>query len=186
MPLPLGHAAIGWVAYDLCSKKTASLRHWRLFSLVAVLANLPDMDVLLGLLLAGNGSLYHRGPTHSLVFALLAGFLASNAWRAWHQIPKIKFGLAFLIILSHVLADLLFTTSPTSLFWPLEVHWSTGYSGWDDVMTSVFLTPLKDAGIILLSFLTVFMSRLLRGFNSRIKPFIPEAIRALQNRPFHS
>ena len=185
MPLPLGHAAIGFVAYDLCSKKTASRSHWKLFSFVVVLANLPDIDVLLGLLLAGNGSLYHRGPTHSLVFALLAGFLASNAWRAWRQIPKINFSLAFLIILSHVLADLLFTTSPTSLFWPLEVHWSAGYSGWNEVITSVFLTPLKDVGIILLSLFTVFVTRFLRGFNSRIRPSLPEAIRAFQNRPFH-
>ena len=149
MPLPLGHAAIGWTAHTLISRKNPSLRDWRQAILVALLANVPDIDIVVGLLLYGNGSALHRGPTHSLLFALLAGFLASNAWRLGRLFPRVDFRICFLPILSHVLADAFFTSSPISFFWPLEVNWSVGYTGWADIFNSVLFDSVQDAGIVL-------------------------------------
>jgi len=148
MPLLLGHAAIGLTTQDLCSRNHSGLSRWRVAVFIAVLANLPDVDVLIGLLLRGNGHAFHRGPTHSLLFALFMGFVASRAWTLWSQIPKMSFKSCVLIIVSHVLADVVFTNPPVSFFWPLEVHLTAGYSGWGDILSTVFLKGFQDAGII--------------------------------------
>jgi len=149
MPLLLGHTAIGLTTQNLCSRDHSGLSRWRVAVFVAILANLPDVDVLIGLLVRGNGHAFHRGPTHSLLFALFMGFVLSNASTLWSQIPKMSFRSCFLIILSHVLGDLVFTSSPVSLFWPLEVHWTPGYSGWGDIVNTVLLKAFQDAGIII-------------------------------------
>jgi hypothetical protein len=50
MPLPLCHAAIGLTTYNLCSKSKSAFNDWKVVVFVAVLANLPDIDVVIGLL----------------------------------------------------------------------------------------------------------------------------------------
>jgi hypothetical protein len=163
MPLPLAHAAVGLTIHDLYSKNNSPLRCWKTAVFVAILANLPDIDVVIGLLFQGNGNAFHRGPTHSLMFALFMGLLASNAWRLCSQIPRIGFKNCSLLILSHVIADFFFTTSPVSLLWPLEVNWTAGSSGWGDVMNSVLLQPFHDAGIIIGCGVVIILNRLIRG-----------------------
>ena len=75
MSLPLGHASLGLAAYDLTRKSAdvSLFRQWKVFTIVIILSNLPDIDILLGLLYSGNGALIHRGPTHSLLFAVIMG-----------------------------------------------------------------------------------------------------------------
>jgi membrane-bound metal-dependent hydrolase YbcI (DUF457 family) len=159
MPLPLGHAALGLAANDVLSGN--SFANWRTALYIAVLANFPDLDVLAGLFLHGNGSTFHRGLTHSFLFALLAGIAAANAWRFTAQIPKIGFGTCFLLILSHVLGDLLFTGSPVSFSWPLETNSSQGSTGWVVTLTSVLFDFYKDAGLILTCLAIVVVKRLI-------------------------
>ena len=149
MPLPLGHAAIGLAAQDVCLRDDSVTTRWTYVLFIAILANLPDVDVLVGLLLQGNGNAYHRGPAHGLLCAFLMGFLASNAWRLWKHIPKMSFLTCVMIILSHVAADFFLTSSAVSFFWPLEVHWASGYKGWNDVVSLVFLGSFRDVGIII-------------------------------------
>jgi inner membrane protein len=148
MPLPLGHATIGFTIHHLFSRDDSSHKPWKIAFLIVILSNLPDLDVLIGLVLHGNGLVYHRGPTHSLLFSLLVGILASRSSRLWSQIPKMDFWICFAVVSSHVMSDLVFTSSPVSLFWPFEVHWACGYKGWLDVMNSVFFSAFRDAGII--------------------------------------
>jgi membrane-bound metal-dependent hydrolase YbcI (DUF457 family) len=74
--LPLGHSAIGFTTYCLISKSTSSFNQWKLAVFIIILSNLPDMDVLFGLILQNNGSAIHRGPTHSILFAFIMGFAA--------------------------------------------------------------------------------------------------------------
>jgi membrane-bound metal-dependent hydrolase YbcI (DUF457 family) len=168
MPSSLGHTAIGLTVYDVCCKNNSALSGWKVAVFAAVLANLPDIDVLIGLIFQGNGNAFHRGPTHSLFFALVMGFLASIAWRLWSQIPKMSFGNCFLLILSHVLADFFLTSLRVSLFWPFEVNWNTGYTGWGDVMNSVFLRAFRDAGIIIGCGIIVILNRLVRKYPDTI------------------
>jgi hypothetical protein len=127
------------------------------------LANLPDIDILIGLLFHGNGSLFHRGITHSLLFALLTAVLSAQSWRLWSKLPKISFGTCFAVIFSHIAADLLLTSSPVSLFWPFEIYHSTGYRGWLDVLNIVFFKGYRDGVIIAGSALIFFLIRLGRA-----------------------
>ena len=154
MPLPLGHSAIGMAVHELSAKDTG-LTRWKNIAFITLLANLPDLDVVVGLLLRDNGSAFHRGPTHSLLFALAMALAASRAGKAWAGLPRFRFGICFLVVFSHVLSDLFLTSAPVSLLWPLEVNWSLGHSGWTDVLNTVFLGVFRDAGVIVICTLVV-------------------------------
>lgn len=163
MPLPLGHTAVGLIVNDAISMSDSTVRPWKVLVLVLGFSNVPDIDVLIGLLVHGNGNVFHRGPTHSLLLALGAAALASSGWRCWRRIPKLEFLWCFLLILSHVLADAMFSSAPVSVFWPLEVNWHAGYSGWRDVITSIFFGAFRDAGIIFASVAIIVIGRLIRN-----------------------
>jgi membrane-bound metal-dependent hydrolase YbcI (DUF457 family) len=142
---------------------------WKTLICVVVLANLPDVDVLLGLLLKSNGNVFHRGPTHSLLFALVSGFVASRCFKVLPGLPALRFPCAFFLVLSHLVADALLTSSPVSFFWPLEIHWSSGHSGWADVLSSVFLGSFKEGGIILACGAAVALIRVLKTYARVLK-----------------
>ncbi len=144
MPFPLGHTAIGLATYETARKKGVCSSRIALFVSIVFLANLPDLDILFGLLIKSNGAAFHRGPTHSLLFALVAGCMFSWAGRRWHRIPRLDFGLCTLLIFSHVLADMLLTTSPVSLLWPFEIYWSQGHSGWSDIVQMALFQGVQD------------------------------------------
>lgn len=168
MPLPLGHTAIGWAAYETTNVSPPPRGEHTLisripsFALVAVLANLPDVDVLFGLLFHGNGAAFHRGPTHSLLFALVTGYLASHGWRLWRRIPRFGFGLCAMLVFSHVVADMLLTSAPVSLLWPLELHMTTGHNDWGQVVHMVLFQSIQDAGIVAGSVIYIAGLRFLR------------------------
>lgn len=162
MPLPLGHTAAGLAIHDIHSKGNSTASPWKNFAFIIVLTNLPDMDVLIGLILHGNGNFFHRGPTHSFLFALVIALLASNVWRCWSRIPKLNFLFCFLLLISHVVADAVLTSSPVSFWWPLELNLSTGYSGWREVIQSVLFGAFRDLGIIVVSGMIILLNRLVR------------------------
>ena len=176
MPLPLGHTAIGLATYETfqtADQRTSS--RWGVLIAITVLANLPDVDILVGLLLRGNGNVFHRGPTHSLLFALLAGYSASQLWRLWGRVPRLGFALCFGLVFSHVLADMVFTTAPVSLFWPFQVYWSPGVSDWGAVAYAVVFQSIQDAAIIMSAAIYGGVLRLLRG---NLKgPWVPARVR---------
>jgi hypothetical protein len=149
MPLPIGRTAIGLTTYSLSHRTHHALIDSKVLVGVSILSNLPDVDMVLGLIFLGNGSAFHRGPAHSLLFAVVAGGLASQAWRVWSKIPRFRFMTCFLLVLSHLLADAFLTDSPISFFWPFTVYWSEGYMGWNDVLGSVLFENFQDLGIII-------------------------------------
>lgn len=179
MPFPLGHTAIGLATYTTIATSPSGAARWKALAFIVVLANLPDVDVILGLLLHGNGNLFHRGPTHSLLFALLAGYLASHAWRLGRHIPRLGFRPCFLIVFSHVLADMAFTASPVSMLWPFEVHWSVGSSGWGRVMQSVIFNSLQDVGLLLGALVYIYGRGMVRKWlpDFRVPAFARRRIR---------
>lgn len=168
MPLPLGHTAIGLATYEIGNNSSSGWRRLGMLAFITFLANLPDIDVVFGLLLTGNGNAFHRGPTHSLVFSAIAAFMASRAWKLWPRVPRISVVGAFSIIFSHVLADFLFTNSPVSLLWPLETHWSNGVAGWSDVLNSVVFRGFQDAGLIAASAMLIVLVRMAKNRSKRI------------------
>ena len=162
MPLPLGHTAAGLAIHDLHSKGNSATTLWKNFAFIIVLTNLPDIDVLVGLIVHGNGNFFHRGPTHSLLFALIMAFLVSNSWRCWSKIPRVSYLLCFSLILSHILADALLTSAPVSFWYPLELNSSVGHSGWREVIESVLFGAFRDLGIIVVSAVVLLLNRLIR------------------------
>jgi inner membrane protein len=165
MPLPLGHIAIGLAAHEVGTTRSAFSR-WKLFAAIVVLSNLPDIDVIIGLLFQWNGSAFHRGLTHSLLFALSFGFLASRAAAIWDRLPRLGFWICFSLILSHVVADALLSTSAVSFFWPLETNWSTGHSGWRDVISMVLKGDEQDAWIALSCAAVIMVQRAARSLKT--------------------
>jgi membrane-bound metal-dependent hydrolase YbcI (DUF457 family) len=168
MPLPLGHTAIGLATYEITNTQASGWRRLGTLAFITVLSNLPDIDVLFGLLLTGNGDAFHRGPTHSLVFSAVAAFLASHAWKLCARIPRISFVSAFAIVVSHVVADFLFTTAPVSFLWPLETHWSNGVAGWSDVLSSIVFQGFQDAGLMAACAIFIILVRMVRSRSGRV------------------
>ena len=158
MPLPLGHTAIGLMTFEVNENKSA-FRRWQPFMWIVLLANLPDIDVLIGLVFHWNANAFHRGPTHSLLFAVVAGCLAHQAGRRFPWIPELRLRCCILLILSHTVADAFLTTSPVSFWWPLETNWSAGQAGWRDVLDSILFGGLQDAGIVLFCLLVLLGAR---------------------------
>ena len=148
MPLPIGHAAIGFATHSFISNDKSMFNKWQIALFIIILSNLPDIDVIFGLILQGNGSAYHRGPTHSILFALTMGYLASKASKIWSYLSAVSFKTCFMLILSHVVADYFLTSSPVSLFWPFEVGYSTGNSGWSQLFHTVLFDAAQDSGIL--------------------------------------
>ena len=180
MPLPLGHAAVGITVGELVPGKGKPALDWKYYIFVALLANLPDIDIIIGLLFHGNGSLFHRGVTHSLMFALFTAVLAAQGWRVWSKLPKIGFRTCFTVIFSHIFADLLFTGSRVSLFWPFEIYHSTGYRGWLDVLNIVIFKGYRDAVIIAGSVIILFFIRLTRTSRNQKGYHSPQSTRSTQ------
>lgn len=165
MPLPIGHAAIGFATHSLTWDQKDRLNKWKVMIYIVILSNLPDIDVLFGLILHNNGDVFHRGPTHSILFALIMGFIASKSWKLWPGIPMIRFKTGFMLILSHVVADYFLTDAPVSFYWPFEVSWSTGNSGWSDVLNNVLFDAVKDTGILLICICIITIVMVSRRFD---------------------
>ena len=164
MPLPIGHAAIAFTTHSLCSTNESGFCRWKALLGILIFSNLPDVDVVLGIIFHGNGNVFHRGPTHSLIFALIGGFLASRVWKLWSQLPRFSFRICLLLILSHIVADFAFTSSPISFCWPITVSWIDGYSGLRDVFNLVLFGNYQDAKIIIGCTFLIVLNRTLLGF----------------------
>ena len=164
MSLPLGHAALGLTAYDLTSNadEVSVFRQWKVLAVVVMLSNLPDIDVIFGLLYSGNGELFHRGPTHSLLFACFIGVLYAICSRIWRSLPPISFFQSFLLIGSHLFADYIFTDGPLSLFWPFELSMSAGFQSWGDIVHSIIFEATNDIAVIMSCATVVIMRRVFR------------------------
>ena len=163
MPLPIGHTAIGLAAAETGQAAPAAGSRLAQFIFICVLANLPDIDMVIGLLIHGNGSIYHRGPTHSLLFVLMAGLAASQMWRLWSRIPRFGFQLCALLVFSHVASDMLLTSAPVSLFWPLESNAISGFSGWAQVINTVVFRSVQDLGIVVAAIAYLLVLRTIRS-----------------------
>jgi hypothetical protein len=163
MPLPIGHAVIGITTQRIFSAEGPGSTGWKSLLAVLFLSSLPDADVLLGIVLQGNGNVFHRGPTHSLVFAAIGGFLTARATGLWSRFPKLSFRICFLLILSHVVADFVLTPSPVSFLWPITVNWTSGYTELRHVVDLVLFGNYRDAEIIVGCVLLILLHRTFLG-----------------------
>ncbi len=116
MPLPLLHAAAGYAVYHTGKRENTD---WNLAASCIVLANLPDLDFIPGILV-GHPDLFHHSFTHSYTMAAAVGLSAALLAKAWKNRPFLKtFLLSFFSYASHVLLDSFFDNGSMPLFWPL-------------------------------------------------------------------
>ncbi len=172
MPLPLGHTAIGLALYEGVSKRSV-FEDWKTPLAAALLANLPDIDVFLGLLWAWNGSAFHRGPTHSLLFAAGAALLYARASAFWKGLPRIGFGAAFLLVVSHIAADAALSSAGVSWFWPFAVFFSQGSTGWGEVTRMALKSNPIDTTLGFAAFLFLGLRRGLLLLRAARAPVVP-------------
>lgn len=107
MPSPVGHTLAGVCGFIVARPQVPHRqRPWLFFGSVFV-ANLPDLDILPGLLLFGDPRTFHHQASHSLMAAVVTGFLvAILAGRC--NLNRIRWGLwAAGLYASHVLLDFL-------------------------------------------------------------------------------
>lgn len=123
----------------------------------AIAGTIPDLDVFIR---AYNdpihGALMHRGFSHSIVFAFLAGpilgYLIYRIYKRKHEL-KTWIWVAFMAIITHPMLDI-FTSYGTQFFWPFE---------WRVTFNSVFvIDPLYTLPFGLLLLTTLFIKRNIR------------------------
>jgi inner membrane protein len=119
----LGHIAIGVATARRVTPadEPAEVLPTRMV-ILAALAFLPDIDFLLQDLDPSASFLYHRGATHSLVFALCIGALAAIALVASGKPRPLAWGLlTAAVVASHGLLDSFGnSTLGVELLWPFS------------------------------------------------------------------
>lgn len=111
MSSPVGHSVIGaavGVLYFLKPSDWRSLwnrasEKWPLLLAAALLANLPDMDYIAGIM-AGELNLYHHGVTHTLGWISLVSLLVWIPLRSKGAGGR-ELSLIFLLLFSHLALD---------------------------------------------------------------------------------
>ncbi|HVF92222.1 MAG TPA: metal-dependent hydrolase [Blastocatellia bacterium] len=118
MPLPVAHGLVGASIIAVSRDGSSPLEKWKALLLGAMLAILPDGDLLFAWAF-GLGTSWHGSFSHSIAFAAATGLLAS----ALTGRPRIReaaiFGLA---TLSHGLLDACASKSfgGVELLWPVS------------------------------------------------------------------
>ncbi|MGI8932783.1 MAG: metal-dependent hydrolase [Phormidesmis sp.] len=174
MPSPIAHSVSGYVLTRLpIVKNIIPSRLWPITPAAALyslfVANSPDLDFLGQLL---TGLQLHRGPSHSLLAALIVSGLL--AWLVHRYRPQSSYGNLFSFTFglygSHLLLDL-FTAGGRGipLLWPLSsqyfqspfalfpgVHYSRGL--WDNSHL-IFIGAELLYSLVLLSGLQIWKAR---------------------------
>lgn len=118
----LGHGLAGLAAYQVVQRPARLPGGAFGVGLALALALLPDLDVL-GMVL-WPGRFYHRGFSHSLLFAAglaaaAGGLLSLDHWR---RFPRLWAGL-LVVCLVHPLLDFFMAGGPgVPLFWPWDLN----------------------------------------------------------------
>ncbi len=108
MASPVGHSLMGLSLYLVLSPRRHllnPLRRWKTIALCILLANLPDVDFLAGLIFYGRFNILHGEMTHSALFLIIASLLATLC--QLHPCWVRRFFSALLLIGSHDLMDFL-------------------------------------------------------------------------------
>ncbi|MBN1352388.1 metal-dependent hydrolase [candidate division KSB1 bacterium] len=104
MPTPIGHSLMGAACYAGLKNKQFK---WSAFWLFLILANLPDIDYLPGILI-GAPNRFHHGITHSLGFSVLAGIIAGLLAKFALNLKFLRaFWVCTAVVFSHVILDYL-------------------------------------------------------------------------------
>ncbi len=133
MPLPLAHSLAAAAVYKGLDADGRFIA-WKRLLLAVVIANLPDLDLIPGILVGEPNRYHHVGFSHSVIFAAVAAVVAGLAaaavgrsWPTWWDRVSGAAGTALMVGLlvgSHILLDTLNRDlrppAGPPIFWPLS------------------------------------------------------------------
>ena len=128
MPTPLGHAIVGLAAYAAFTKKSGKIPSKKEAGIALLCSYAPDLDFIPGLIM-GNHFAYHHGPTHSLLFGIIFGFILSVLLGRHRPHPFWKgAGIYVFLVWIHILLDMCIVNNRPiaeqglNLFYPFSSH----------------------------------------------------------------
>ena len=140
MPSPVGHTIAALAGFFLIQPRLKKRQKLPLLGLAIFVANSPDLDMIAGLILADNPSIFHRQATHSITAAIVVVLLTVIGLRLNKIGDRKTWGLwiAFLYF-THIFLDMLVTdTIPPAgvqALWPFTSDYFisplTIFSGFD-------------------------------------------------------
>lgn len=152
MPSTIGHSICGMACFAVARRLNPHIARYptgKGMLFFALLANLPDLDLLAGYLFASNPLQYHWGLTHTLWFGLLAGALTGGVLKVTGHFSVFAWSLLALVAGSHIVLDLV--TGPQ---W--GIHPSYGLRLWAPLWdvkvsspVSLFLGVKHESGYLL-------------------------------------
>jgi len=118
----VGHALAGITVASAFEHDEAKENRRKLFGLAALLSITPDLDVLIYIAYRPLGMTPHRGFTHTIVFALIAGGFMAIVCRRFLGLTYLRvFLIVSTVLLSHSLLDYLMGCGPgVPFFWPIS------------------------------------------------------------------
>ena len=125
MPTPIGHSLAGAAIYVASTKGNRLLKSWGRLVACMVFAALADIDFLPALFgRIDIANRVHRGPTHTLLFALVISGVVYGTLRIVGKPGVVRAtSLVFLCMASHLILDILGKDSRPPLgipiLWPL-------------------------------------------------------------------
>lgn len=119
MPFPVAHGLVGASVVAVWRPEESLSRDWKALLFGAVLAVCPDLDFFFVWILHWRG--WHRGFTHSIMFALISGCLMWAVLGTSRLREAAAYGSA---VLSHALLDFSTTKlgSGVELLWPFSIE----------------------------------------------------------------
>ncbi len=125
---PVGHSLMGAVIYVAFNRDRLNVKeNWKGYLSYVIVANVPDLDIIPGML-KGDINLYHHQITHTLFFAALFTLGVYVFYRPrGEKITLRKVLPFFLLYLSHLVLDFFAVdTKPPygeELFWPFTANY---------------------------------------------------------------
>lgn len=187
MPSPVGHSLAGLCGYFLARHRASGkLSKPQLLIGSILLSNLPDFDMVPGLLLFGEPARFHRQASHSFITAVVVGAIVSIIMKRF-KVRGRWFGWIAGLYVIHILIDMMVVDpSPPSgvqAFWfftteyfilPLQIFASFKYTSvGQGLIRTVFsfhnlMTVLREIAILApFVLLTWYLTRKARSDSSK-------------------
>lgn len=158
MPLPFAHGLVGASVFALFLPKLSLVRDWKIFLAALFFSVAPDFDFFFVWVL-GLGEHWHRGFTHSVLFAASITILMLLLKGFSHARTILALGSA---LLSHALLDSLTTAhgGGAQLLFPFsDVRFGAGFNRFFTSESEFVLSVLvKQSLVELLIFTPIFLA----------------------------
>lgn len=145
MPLPIAHSLIGASVVAAANPGRPINTYWKQLLAGALLATTPDLDYL-PTWIFGADSDWHRGFSHSILFAAIVGLLAYVIGKTYVR-TAVVLGVA---VATHGLVDAAVSMSAkggVELLWPITHRFTFGLMEYPDTLDFFYDDPTDTLSI---------------------------------------